>query len=73
MYLLVLNSTSLAQVGYDVATAVLRVAFRDGSAYRYFGVPVGIVETLQAAPSKGSYFNQAIRGAFPCQPEWHED
>jgi len=31
----------------------------------YFGVPASVHQALLHAPSKGSYFNQAIRGKFP--------
>lgn len=73
MYLRVLQSSSLDQVGYDPAAEVLLVVFRDGSAYRYSGVPNVVFERLQAAPSKGAYFNLAIRSAFCCQSASHED
>jgi len=43
------------------------VVFRDRSAYRYFGVPNAVFENFQTAPSKGAYFNHAIRGAYRFQ------
>jgi len=64
MCLLTLDSTSLDRVGYDPDTEVLLVVFRDRSAYRYFGVPNAIFENFRRAPSKGTYFNHAIRGAY---------
>jgi len=67
MYLLDLHSTSLDRVGYDPEAEVLLVVFRDRSAYRYFGVPNAVFENFQTAPSKGAYFNHAIRGAYRFQ------
>jgi lysyl-tRNA synthetase, class II len=55
------------RVGYDPNTEVLLVVFRDRSAYRYFGVPNAIFENFQTAPSKGTYFNRVIRGAYGFQ------
>jgi KTSC domain len=36
-----------------------------GAVYQYFNVPSAVHQSLWAAPSKGRYFNQAIRGRFP--------
>lgn len=59
------ESTALATVGYDEAQELLRVEFCGRAIYHYFGVPVTVHQGLLGAPSKGSYFNQAIRGRFP--------
>lgn len=42
----------------------LIVRFASGLVYVYEGVPTEIVEGLRAAPSRGSYFNTAIRDRF---------
>ena len=73
MYLLTLDSTSLDRVGYDPALKVLLVVFRDRSSYHYLGVPDAVFENLRAAPSKGAYFNRAIRGAYHFLPVRWED
>ena len=59
------NSSLLATIHYEAATALLRLEFRDGTFYRYFGVPSAVYEGLLLANSKGAYFNRHIRGAFP--------
>jgi hypothetical protein len=59
------ESTALATVGYDDAHELLQLEFRSGANYRYYGVPTAVHEALLQAPSKGSYFNWAIRGRFP--------
>ena len=58
------NSTLLASMSYEAGAALLQLEFRDGSLYRYFGVPADIYEGLLAANSKGVYFNRRIRGSF---------
>lgn len=73
MYLLRLESTSLDRVDYDPDSKVLLVVFRDRSSYRYFGVPDAVFESLREAPSKGAYFNHAIRGAYSFLPARWED
>jgi len=59
------ESTTLATVVYDEALEILRLEFRSRTSYEYFGVPASAHEALLCAPSKGSYFNHAIRGLFP--------
>jgi hypothetical protein len=58
------ESTTLAAVGYDDALGILQLEFRSGADYQYFGVPAALYQGLLDAPSKGSYFNQFIRGHF---------
>jgi hypothetical protein len=59
------ESTALATVGYDEARQRLQVEFCGRAIYHYFGVPAAVHQRLLCAPSKGSYFNQAVRGRFP--------
>ena len=58
-------STTLATVAYDGIRNLLQLEFRSGAVYHYLGVPAAVHEALLGAPSKGSYFNQAIRGRYP--------
>jgi hypothetical protein len=60
-----INSTILAAAAYDAHSERLQLAFRDRTIYQYFGVPADVYEALLRAPSKGRYFNLAIRGRFP--------
>lgn len=50
---------------YDDTREILQLEFRSHAIYRYFGVPGSVYESLVTAPSKGRYFNGAIRGHFP--------
>jgi hypothetical protein len=61
------ESATLATVGYDEARELLQLEFRSQAIYQYRGVPATVHHALLYAPSKGSYFNQAIRGRFPYQ------
>jgi hypothetical protein len=61
------ESTTLATVAYDEARELLRLEFRSQAIYQYLGVPALVHHALLRSPSKGSYFNQAIRGRFAYQ------
>ena len=57
--------TTLRTIAYDEIGEVLQLEFCSRAIYHYLGVPAGVHEALLEAPSKGSYFNRAIRGRFP--------
>jgi hypothetical protein len=65
MHMTPVLSTTLATVGYDETRKVLQLEFRSRAIYQYWGVPRTVHEALLGAPSKGHYFNRAIRGRFP--------
>ena len=58
-------STTLSTIAYDGIRNLLQLEFRSRAVYHYFGVPAAVREALLGAASKGSYFNQAIRGRYP--------
>jgi hypothetical protein len=58
------ESTTIATVSYDDARALLQLEFCSRAVYQYFSVPAAVHQLLLDAPSKGRYFNQAIRGHF---------
>ena len=58
------ESTTLRALSYDGSRRILKLEFCSGAIYHYYGVPVAVYEALLGAPSKGSYFNQVIRGRF---------
>ena len=64
MLITAVESTALATVGYDEGQELLQLEFCDQAMYRYFGVPASVHQALLDAPSKGKYFNQAIRERF---------
>jgi hypothetical protein len=59
------DSTLLAAIAYDAPSELLQLTFRDQTIYQYRGVPAIVYAALLRAPSKGKYFNLAIRGKFP--------
>lgn len=56
------ESNHLKDVEYD--GGVLTIEFRDGSAYNYSDVPVGIFQELMASPSKSAFFRANIKGVY---------
>ena len=54
------QSKAIARLHYEPATRSLVVAFRNGSAYRYFGVEVTDYTKLATSASPGARFNQDI-------------
>jgi hypothetical protein len=62
MVLVPVNSSAIAAIGW--AGGTLRVLFRGGRAYDHPGVPLGVYLALLSAPSKGAYYNAAIRGRY---------
>jgi hypothetical protein len=60
-----LDSTALAWVRYLPAEEVLQIGIRGGQAYEYSTVSEQTYRDLLAAKSKGRYYNQHIRNAFP--------
>ena len=61
------DSTLLLWVAYSPEQQRLRLKFRSGELYDYSRVPQTIYQDLLTADSKGRYFNQHIRDAFPTQ------
>lgn len=43
---------------------VLTVQFKDGGVYEYYDVPNGTFQEFLAAPSKGRFFKESIKGVF---------
>jgi hypothetical protein len=63
MHRVPVDSSSIDSIGYE--KNVLEVGFRNGGVYQYFDVPEETLIMLLQADSKGRFFNQKIRGAFP--------
>ena len=65
MRIAIVESATLATVGYDESQEQLQLEFCSRAVYLYFGVPSAVHQALLGAPSKGKYFNRTIRGRFP--------
>ncbi|WP_316803232.1 KTSC domain-containing protein [Pedobacter nototheniae] len=57
-------SSVISRFSYNAALNTLKITFITGLTYEYNNVPEEIFEILKSAPSKGKYFNAAIRNKF---------
>lgn len=60
------NSSAIRAVGYDAASARMKILFAQGHLYDFCRVPAHVFEELMKAPSKGAYYNTFIRDRYPC-------
>lgn len=58
------QSSNVAGFTYDQASRVLTVEFKNGTRYSYYDVPEGLFDGMKAAPSKGQFLAQNIKGKF---------
>ena len=58
------NSSNLAECGYDPQSRTLLVVFKSGRRYLYSGVPELEYRALMAASSHGAYFNAKVRNRY---------
>ncbi len=64
-----MDSSSLIHgARYWPDTCALELRFAGGRRYLYLGVPPDLAEGFAQAPSKGAFFNGAIKGQFDCHP-----
>lgn len=61
---LVMPSSVIRDTSYDEATKEMRVTFVSGRVYVYEQVPRVIYNAFGSAPSRGAFFNVAIRGRY---------
>jgi hypothetical protein len=59
------ESSNLAEVGYDADRMELHVLFKGGARYVYFEVPGEVYTGLMAAESKGIYLNTHVKSKRP--------
>jgi hypothetical protein len=58
------ESSNVARFGFDEAAQILMVEFTSGSVYHYFDVPRDVFDQMAAAPSKGQFLAQAVKGTY---------
>jgi len=58
------DSSNIADVGYDDANMTLEVGFRNGTVYQYFDVPQTLYQEFMGADSKGTFLNANIKNSY---------
>jgi hypothetical protein len=61
------RSSVISSVAYSRSKGLLEIEFSNGNRYRYRGVPDTVYEELMTAPSRGHYFLERIRDAYPAE------
>lgn len=59
------ESSNLAEIGYDPDTETLEVMFHHRGIYQYYNVPSFVHDRMMQASSIGTFFNTEIRGQYP--------
>jgi len=59
------DSSNVAQIGYDEPNQEVYVRFTNNTLYTYKGVPKHEFEGLKNAPSIGSYLHRNYKNVFP--------
>lgn len=60
----VVSSTSIASIGYEVRSGTLEIEFNNRRVYQYYAVPQSAYDALMAASSKGQFFVTQIKDRF---------
>jgi KTSC domain len=63
--MILVQSSNVASVGYEIATQTAFIQFLNGNIYIYKGVPPFEFENLKNAPSVGSYLNRNFKNVYP--------
>ncbi len=58
------DSSTIADVGYDATSKTLSVQFKSGGVYHYQDVPADVHQQLMSADSVGSTFAQKVKGTY---------
>ena len=57
-------STVISNFFYNESSRTLKIVFVSGMIYEYKNVPVKIYEAMKMSGSKGTYFNELIKGKY---------
>ena len=58
------ESSTIARFSYDTASSILVVEFLKSGTYNYYDVPQAVFEQMKAAPSKGQFLAQSVKGVY---------
>lgn len=67
------NSSNIEAAGFDAESSTMRVRFKGGKTYDYFGVDTAVFDTFLESPSKGTYLASVIKPAHPASIVTDED
>lgn len=59
-----IESSNIADAGFDADSGVMEVTFKSGKRYRYRNVSPQVFQDFMDADSKGSHFARVIRSQF---------
>ncbi len=59
------TSTGLQSVGYDTATGILKIEFRNGGIYRYSSISFSVYQAFMHEVLKGTFFHSQIKDRYP--------
>ena len=57
-------SSVIASFSYNSASLTLTIIFVSGMVYNYVAVPQEVYDEMKAAFSKGTFFNEHIKGKY---------
>lgn len=63
--MIAVRSSVIRAIDYDVEKSILYVKFKSGMLYKYYRVSETVFNSLLNARSKGTYFNDRIKGKYP--------
>lgn len=58
------ESSTIARVGFDDEASILIVEFKTTGTYHYFDVPQHVYDAMRAAPSRGQFLAQSVKGQY---------
>lgn len=66
MEMIRVSSSAIAAIGYEPETQRMRVRFATGRSYDFCRVPRDVYERFMQSSSKGTFYNDRIRGRYRC-------
>lgn len=66
MEMIRVSSDAISAIGYDPETQRMRVRFTSGGSYDFCRVPQDVHERFMRSSSKGTFYNDRIRGRYQC-------
>lgn len=58
------ESSNIAEIGYDIGSMTLEVMFKKSGLYQYFDVPENVFQEFIQSDSKGKFLNTCIKGNY---------